>query len=133
MKKLLLSTAILIAFSFSVILFQISCKKEGKADTIINTVTQQGIIIYMQPDNTHQLIGIYTANYDGTGAKKIKILLPTPDLAISDKSLSISPDRKTIVFTVYSLTNTGTNDIYSCDLNGSNLKKVVSGTCVVAY
>jgi hypothetical protein len=159
MKKILLSTVVLLAFSLSIILFEISCKKTANADSPTYTLTpattsklggvipdgstisvdangkisttssgtQQNKLLYgvygTQPDGNE----IWTANYDGTNAQKINIILPT-GLAIDDNNLTISPDHKTIFFSVFTPTaSSGGYFIYSCNIDGSNVQKVLTG------
>ena len=160
MKKILLSTVVLAAFSFAIILFQISCRKTANADSpsyilpVATTTRLGGVIpdgstiavdasgkISMVTTNVQQnkiLYGVYgaqantdeiwTANYDGTNAQKIAISLPA-GLAIDVDNLALSPDHKTIFFSVFTPTaNSGGYFIYSCNIDGSNVKKVVSGS-----
>jgi hypothetical protein len=159
MKKIFLSTAILCAFSFSIILFEISCKKTANADapsytlppatisklggvipdgttiavdgngkiSTIGSNTQQNKILYgvygTQADGNE----IWTANYDGSEAQKINITLPS-GLAIDDNNIGISPDHKTIFFSVFTPSaSSGGFFIYSCNIDGSNVKKVING------
>jgi hypothetical protein len=123
MKKLLLSSIVLFLFSASIILFQISCKKE-----VIGQVTspQLNKIIYIKSST------LYTANYDGSGATIIPISLNNTNLVIDDLS-AISPDRKTVFFSVYN--KTGGNALYKCNIDGSAVQKIVdgAGSSTVAY
>ena len=60
MKKLLLSSIILLLFSSSILIFQVSCQKEAKADT--NNITQQNKIIYIKAILASNENEIWTAN-----------------------------------------------------------------------
>jgi len=169
MKKILLSTIVLLAFTLSVVLFQVSCKKEanaqtssytlppattsklggvipdgttisvdgnGKISTSGNVVQQQNKILYVVYGSQPNTDEIWSANYDGTNAQKINIVLPT-GLAIGDTNFTISPDRKMIFFSVFSPTG-GTGSIYACNIDGSNPHKIISNgpagaDVVVAY
>lgn len=136
MKKVLLSTIVLTAFSFSIILFQISCKKEANAVAQTNVATQQSKIIYLKEfygsGNTHFDHGeIWSANYDGTSQQKISITLPT-NVVIALVAPKVSPDGKTLFFNAF-LTD-GTDDVstgwslYACDIDGGNVHQVVAGS-----
>jgi len=133
MKKILLSTLVLTAFSFSIILFQFSCKKQVYADTQTTSTQQQNKIIYLKDIYGSGKIlfdqaEIWTANYDGTGQAKINITLPT-NYVIAIENPQLSPDRKTMFFDAFQ-TN-GTEDItswsiYACNIDGSNVHQVVA-------
>jgi len=139
MKKILLSTVILAAFSLSVILFEISCKKSATAQSNSTSTTpaQQNKIIYLLyqgdvPNTTQALYGIFEANYDGSSPQQINITMPT-GVTLDDNFLSLSPDHKTIFFSG-SVTASNELDIYSCNFDGSNVKKVAAnGENAVAF
>lgn len=128
MKKILLSSIILFLFSVSVVLFQISCKKEAVADVGVNGAggSNLGVILFIktvQNDKPNLSKELWTANYDGTNQKKINITVGTGKII---ESGFLSPDGK-IVFVVFQekLSN---NDVeintYSCLPDGSNLKRI---------
>jgi len=134
MKKLLLSTLVLLAFSVAIILFQISCKKSAVAATPTTTtagVQQQNKILFVKniplvsPGTSGLYQGqIYSANYDGTDQQLLNITLPK-DIYISyTPVVTISPNQKTIFFSVSNLA--GDNGIYSSNIDGTNPKQVVS-------
>jgi hypothetical protein len=146
MKKFLLSTIVLTAFSCSIILFQISCKKSADAATP-NTnaaVTQQNKIIYTKNLPVSGSTGIYyseiwVANYDGSGAHIINITLPSGLFVDYTTFVKLSPDQKTIFFRVADVKqdNNGTG-FYSANIDGTNAKLIVpndgtGGTIEVAY
>jgi hypothetical protein len=155
MKKILLSTIVLTAFSISIILFEISCKKTANADSPpyslpVATTTKLGGVI---PDgttisvdgtgkistvgtvaqqnkllymiNTPQDNELWTSNYDGSDANKINIILPT-GLAIYDNTFTISPDHKTIFFEVYVISS-NQEYIYTCNIDGTNPHQIITG------
>ncbi|MDB4921897.1 hypothetical protein [Mucilaginibacter sp.] len=150
MKKILLSTIVLIAFSFSIILFQISCKKEAKAQTSSSltpattsklggvipdgetiavdaagkiSVAQQGKIVFIKYGSATSQSEVWTANYDGSGAAKVNLALPV-DLSVAAHA-NISPDHKTLFVSVFDAK--GNAGIYSCGIDGSNPKLIISG------
>jgi hypothetical protein len=126
MKKILLSTIVLLAFSFSCILFQISCKKNADAASPTNTsVTQQGKILYKKlvTVNSIRQAEIWTANYDGSSQTKINITLPAGLYIAIDGDIKLSPDQKTI-FLVVEDNTTYPKGTYSCNIDGSNVKEI---------
>lgn len=124
MKKLLLSTIVLICFSLSAILFELSCHKESIA---IPSTAQLNKIVYI----TGGQIGpsqLYIANYDGSSQTKINISIPgATNLGISNPRLS--PDGIRVFF--YATLNTSSQatptGIYSTKIDGTDLKLVVNG------
>ena len=150
MKKILLSTVVLIAFSFSIILFQISCKKDAKAQTssaltpatttklggVIPdgstiavdgtgkiSVAQQGKIVFIKYGSATSQSEVWTANYDGSEAAKVNLVLPST-LSVAAHA-NISPDHKTLFVSVFDAK--GNAGIYSCGIDGSNPKLILSG------
>ena len=125
MKKIFLSSLSLLAFSASIILFQISCKKEAKADTTTTSVTssQQNKILYYDQGNQHSNFTYWIMNYDGTGAQKINIV---PPAGLTLGSAQISPDGKTVFVTLTDVKSNFT--IYACNTDGSNLHLVTAGS-----
>ncbi|RBL92888.1 TolB-like translocation protein [Chitinophaga flava] len=69
---------------------------------------------------------IWLVNYDGTGQKKVNITLGADQSIIND--VRLSPDGKKVFFVVETLypatPGRRKHDIYGCDVDGSNLKKV---------
>jgi hypothetical protein len=146
MKKILLSSIVLTAFSFSIILFQISCKKSADAATPTTSTgtQQQSKIIYTKNLTLTGSQGviydeIWTANYDGSSPQKINIGLPSGLFVSYTTFVKLSPDQKTIFFNVDDAKhdNNGTG-FYSANIDGSNAKLIVpndgtGGTIEVAY
>lgn len=144
MKKILLSTVVLTAFSFSIILFEISCKKSADAAMTPTSSTQQNKIIYTKNLPVSGSTGIYyseiwIANYDGSSAQKINISLPTGLFVDYTTFVKLSPDQKTIFFRVSDVKqDTNGTGFYSANIDGSNAKLIVpndgtGGTIEVAY
>jgi hypothetical protein len=160
MKKILLSTIVLTLFALSIILFDISCKKTANADpslyvlpvattsklggvipdgttisvdgtgkisTIGTAVKQENKVLYETSDG-----GIGTANYDGTNPQKINIVLPSGLSIDAGNNLEISPDHKTIFFAVND-NSANAEYNYACNIDGTNIHKVVNGYITVPY
>lgn len=123
MKKLLLSSFVLLFFSTSLLIFQISCQKSADAQSPTGSTQQNKVIFinYSLTPNKEQG-SIWVMNYDGTGATKLNINLPA-NFAFGD-IVRISPDAKTIFFSVIEDRVTERDAIYSCSIDGSNLKKI---------
>ncbi|SEO88295.1 hypothetical protein SAMN05192574_11537 [Mucilaginibacter gossypiicola] len=131
MKKVLLSTIILTAFSCSLILFQLSCKKVAVAASDQTTTTQVGKLIYSKliaPATGNSYFELWSANYDGTNQQKISITLPAGVSISGDAKLS--PDHKTLFFGAYTFKSgvITKSALYACNIDGSNPHEIVSGT-----
>ena len=123
MKKLLLSSIILLLFSCSILLFQVSCQKEANAQTNSNGIIQSNKILYAVgyqggPGVVNSAAKEYwIMNYDGTNATKIPL---TFDSNFSYTMYpKISPDGKTIFF---SASSSYKAYLYSCSVDGTNLR-----------
>lgn len=126
MKKLLSSAIVLCVFSLSILIFDFSCRKDsiGQTQSPTTESVQKNKIIYVKINPNTNLWEIWTSNYDGTGAQKINLTLPQGLQLSDDPNIRISPDGKKIFF------NAGMNSynheyIYSCNIDGSNVKKIV--------
>lgn len=123
MKKLLLGSVFLTLFAISMTLFQASCQKDATANETPSGVIQQNKIIYskrISKDNWDR--EIWTANYDGSNQKKLNIAFPK---GVDVMYMSISPDGQKLFFSS-SNGNPGTA-IYTCNIDGSNLTKIIDG------
>lgn len=124
---------LLIILTISVAIFQSSCSKTEAQST--NSATQVGKIIFTK--YTTAEFQIWTANYDGTNATQIPIILPANtnlNFSRPTSSLKVSPDGQKIFFTCSS-TSTST-EIYSCGINGGNATLIIpdpSGTNEVGF
>ncbi|HTD40054.1 MAG TPA: hypothetical protein VK671_05500 [Mucilaginibacter sp.] len=136
MKKIFLSSIALLAFSLSIILFQISCKKSAvAASNATTTSTDQNKLLYLKEfygNSSTQLFDyaeIWTANADGSSPLKLNITLPT-NVVIALTDPKVSRDGKTIFFNAF-LTD-GTHQIsnnwsiYACNIDGSNVRQILS-------
>lgn len=115
----------MIAFSLSIILFQISCKTTVEAQNNSNSLTQQNILLFTKESlygAKPYITEIWTANYDGSNQKKVPITIPL-GLSIGGDA-KLSPDAK-ILFINFFEENTNRTYIYSCQLDGSNLKRII--------
>src|SRR5690606_13037838 len=126
MKKLFLSTVALLSFSASVILFQLSCKKDVTAQP--NHTQQIGKILYLEELDGGRRANIWIANYDGSNATKVNYSIPEELSETRGLSARLSPDGK-IVFVQFVGNQ---NSIYSCNVDGSNMKRIVSGNIHLA-
>lgn len=128
MKKLLLGSIALTLFSVSILLFQISCKKEvTAAQEPAGAETANQLMVFaksfIRPTGMAQKEKeIWIANIDGTNPRKIPINIPS-DLGFYDAHLT--QNGKTIVFMAESKTNYRKRAIYSCSLDGTGFKKVL--------
>ncbi|SER85378.1 hypothetical protein [Pedobacter rhizosphaerae] len=103
----------------------ITIDKEGKITAIPALLVGQyefDEIIYLKEDGTNDKPEFWKVNLDGTGNVKIPIQLP-PDLIIESQDVGFKRTSSRIIFGVESK-STGTF-IYSCLLNGSDLKRIV--------
>lgn len=77
---------------------------------------------------------IWTANYDGSNASKINIILPigfpSRHGAINSR---LSPDGQTIFFEVMEDSLSEMQSIYKCNINGSNVTRIIAGTVTGTY
>jgi hypothetical protein len=70
---------------------------------------------------------IWIANYDGTNLKRVNIAPPAGMSINLDSDVSISPDGQKVFFGMTE-TATGFTHVYSCNVDGTNLAKVVDGS-----
>lgn len=84
--------------------------------------TQQNKIVFTK-DN-REGADIWIMNYDGTGQTKVNITLPA-GIVIGD-DVKISPDNTKLFFVTIdtNITNANKEDIYTCDIDGKNVKKI---------
>ncbi|NML36800.1 hypothetical protein HHL17_06280 [Chitinophaga sp. G-6-1-13] len=124
MKKLILGSFALLMFSASMLIFQISCKKSAEAESPMPAVPVQinkvAFTRYSQNGGTE----ICVMNYDGTGLVKVPVQLGA-NQSITDE-VRLSPDGRKVFFVLYTpgTNETKKEDIYSCDIDGKNQKKI---------
>jgi Tol biopolymer transport system component len=69
---------------------------------------------------------IWIANYDGTNNTRVNVQLPSGIVFDGDLNPALSPDGKKIFFTATSSSDTQKKgDIYSCNVDGSNVVKII--------
>lgn len=125
MKKIILSSIVLLIFSISIAVFQVSCQKDATANTdSITGVTQQNKIIYLKNNKEASTTEIWTANYDGSDQKKLNVDLS----GMNPRRINISPDGQNIFIIVFLGVLGDKTDIYTCKTDGSNLKKIIDGS-----
>ena len=129
MKKLLMGSVALMTFSASILLFQISCKKDATAQSTQTTIKNK--ILYTKnvkatPSSLPEP-QIWIANYDGSSAQRINITVPTGTNPMFISECVLSPDATKIFFTV-SIVGSSTGDVYSANIDGTNMIKILTGT-----
>jgi hypothetical protein len=126
MKKLFLGSVALTMFSISILIFQISCKKESTAQPLTNQSLNKILYTKVYTVSGIEIIEYWTSNTDGSNAIKIPITPPT-GLVIGANGCSLTPDGTKLIFTIYDPSN-NRNFVYSCLLNGSNMTKLAEAT-----
>ena len=121
MKKLLLASIVLLSFSISLLIFDISCKKDAVGQS--KSTTTNGMVVYLK-ENSSQTWEIWSINYDGSGKAKIN-LVPPAGLSIYGDAVRISPDGKTLFL---DLSDSGGVYLYSSNIDGTNLKMLDSSS-----
>ena len=109
------------AFAASIVIIQASCSKAEARPTS----EQINKLLYVTYNGQ-----IWTADFDGSNKTQVNLALPSDlrvDVSYPKLSIKMSPDGQKIFF---SGINTTTNDvgIYSCDISGSNIVLVLSGS-----
>lgn len=126
MKKLFLSSVVLFAFAISMFLFQFSCKKDVSATT--SSSPSLGIILYAVGNDGNGANGAASSywimNNDGTNQKQIPITFSANRQYTMFPKLS--PDGKTIFFSSNTAYVPMNSILYSCSLDGSNLKTLLT-------
>jgi hypothetical protein len=90
----------------------------------------QNKILFTKESNSTLAAEIWSANYDGTGASKINIALPSGIVFGADINPRLSPNGLKIFFAAGPANTTGVRssrqDLYSCNANGSGVALVAS-------
>lgn len=123
MKKLLLSSLVLLLFSLSILIFQISCQKDANAK--INNTTGLDKIVFVKT-TTARKIEIWTANIDGTNQQQVNVSLPAGK-EIQFNDVDITSDGSKVIFGVTD-SLISANDIYTCNIDGTNLVRIIGNT-----
>lgn len=118
MKKLLLSSIVLFLFAISIMIFDLSCKKDAVGQS---QSTNTSMVVYLK-QNSNQEWEIWRLNYDGSNKTKINFALPS-GYSIYGDAVLISPDGKTLFL---KLVNSNGTYLYSSNIDGANLKQLES-------
>lgn len=128
MKKLLLGAMALMAFSIAIIATQISCNKDATAQAIPN-YQPSNLIVFTKlqnstdPNFTSNEINI--SNLDGTAQRYVPVQLPAHVIV---KEVKLTPNGDKLIFTTRNiLIDNNKGSLYSCNLDGSGLTKLVDG------
>jgi hypothetical protein len=106
-------------------LFQVSCQKEANAR--INNTTQQNKLVYfkIKEVGSTEIASINICNIDGTNNVVVPIILPSGEKLAGD--VAITPDGSEIIFSATDTNPTTYNgSIYTCNTDGSGLRKIIS-------
>lgn len=107
----------------------LSATSNGTLSVTCCSSTQLGKIIFLKniydanPNTTHTT-EIWTANYDFSNVSKVNVDIPSNRVC---SRVKLSPDGTKIFFSAYTRptsTTDGRNDIFSCNIDGSNLIKL---------
>ncbi len=125
MKTLLKSSIVLIVFSLSIILFNISCEKKAEAqpNTTVATAQNVGLVFFRKDGGKDN--EFWKANYDGTSQVKVTIASFPTGMELDIQSFRVSPDGKKMFFVLYSSSGNSPSSMYTCDVDGSGIKKIV--------
>jgi len=123
MKTLLKSSILLLLFSFSLLVFNLSCKKESTAQNTSTSIQNLGILVFAKA--TDKANEFWTSKYDGTGQTKITVSSLPSTGEIWKESIHISPDGKKFFFNGITKSTDISSSIYSCNADGTGLTKLV--------
>jgi hypothetical protein len=154
MKTMFKSSILLLLFSFSLLVFNLSCEKESIAQTttpytlpiatstklggviigtglnvttegVLSTQINPGILVFAKSgDKANEF---WTSKYDGSGQVKITISSLPSTGEIIKANIKITPDGKKFFFVANpNPTNQNSLDaLYSCNADGSGLTKLI--------
>jgi len=123
MKTLLKSSILLLFFSFSLLVFNLSCKKESTAQNTSTSIQNLGILVFAKiGDKTNEF---WTSKYDGTGQTKIIVSSFPTTGEIWKESIKISPDGKKFFFYGITKSTDISSSIFSCNADGTGVTKLV--------
>ncbi len=117
MRKLLLSSIVLFLFSASIMMFQISCQKQANA----RTATGSNLVIFGKTNGSN--VDIWYCNPDGTGMQKVNIASSFNKIY----RVTETPIDNKIFFTARETSGVEPN-LFSCELDGSNVRKLTNDT-----
>ncbi|MBL7887327.1 MAG: hypothetical protein JNJ52_11300 [Flavobacterium sp.] len=121
MKNFIKKVSYLALFIVSGIVFQISC---SNSEDNLTENTQSNKILFYRSNATGN--GFYLSDYDGSNEVHIPVTLPTGSfITTTTVSPHLSPDGTKFFFVVIDSAN-NSQDIYSCNVDGTNLQQVVT-------
>ncbi len=153
MKKLFLGSAALALFAIAITLFQISCKKDAIAQTMTYTLQpatasslggvivgsgltvdnsgvlstngpHNDVILYLKSVPTPLGVEWWTCSKDGSNQRKVNF---PPAITITQLGVSLLSDKNSVVFSAaVTATPLGVSDIYTMNIDGTNLQKIVT-------
>jgi len=140
MKKILLSSALLVLFALSIILFQLSCAKTAQAQqtsqtttvldkTLIQKSVQIQIGIATDSSGNPTPVKVYAAEYytinnDGSNLTRINITLPAGSYPLAGLSSGyLSPDNKKLIFVASNASFQ--SSLYALTLSDGSLVKLI--------
>ena len=102
----------------------LSVNSSGLLSTTSNGSFQQlNTILYLKGGTSTNGSGIWLANTDGTNQRQVPITLTASQTVVAGYGERLSPDGKTVFFTV---SENQSYNLYSCGTDGSNLKKIIN-------
>ena len=123
MKTLLKSSILLLFFSFSLLVFNLSCKKESTAQNTSTSIQNLGILVFTKVNGkTNEF---WTSKYDGTGQTKITVSSFPTTGEIWEESIKIAPDGKKFFFYGITKSTDISSSIFSCNADGTGVTKLV--------
>ena len=121
MKKLWLGSVFLTLFAISITLVQISCSKSTAQSQ--NTTTQINKIVFAQFTNPTS-VSFRICNYDGSAVQNLNIPLPSGYNLLTIHHPVLSPDGTKLFFVAVNNTSSR-RSIFTCDITGTNITKIV--------
>lgn len=134
MKKLLMGAIVLSFLALALCLVQISCSKSNaQQNTPLDNPQLNKIVFMKMPSPNTGQNEIWTANFDGTSATQVPIVMPSGMSICGTHGIAqvrLSPDGQTVFFAA---TSTGPNpavwsELYACNIDGSNVRLIVPGS-----
>ena len=123
MKTLLRSSILLLLFSCSLLVFNLSCKKESTAQNTSTSIQNLGILVFTKVNG--KVNEFWTSKYDGSSQTKITVSSLPANGEIAHESIKISPDGKKFFFYGITKSTDISSSIFSCNSDGTGLTKLV--------
>jgi hypothetical protein len=130
MKRIFQSSLVLLTFSFSIVVFNLSCEKDVNAQNT-TTASPQVVGLILFSKNGDKSNEIWFAKYDGSNATKISIASFPAGGDMDRSTMKISPDGKKIFFCMY-IPSTNMQSIYTCNSDGTGLTKIIEDADEIA-